>query len=65
MITLLKHLMPHKAQPAPLTVGEAVALARYYHRLGLACARRSDDESARRCRQIRDARLWEARQLAR
>ncbi len=46
-------------------ISNAVALARYYHRLGLACARRGDDESMRRSRQIRDARLWEARQLSR
>lgn len=52
-------------------IGEAVALAKYYHRLGMACKRRSDglDDSwraaARRHWEVRDARMWEARQLAR
>ena len=46
-------------------LGEAVAQARHYHWLGLACARRGQPASARQCRQLRDARLWEARKLAR
>ena len=51
-------------------IGNAVALARYYHRLGMACARRSVEAgdswmvAARRHWEVRDARLWEARQLA-
>jgi len=52
-------------------IGNAVALARYYHRLGLACARRSYDQrdpwavAARAHFAKRDARMWEARELLR
>ncbi len=46
-------------------VVNALACAKYYHRLGMACARRGQGDSAQECRKIRDVRLWEARQLSR
>lgn len=51
-------------------IGEAVALAKYYHRLGMQCASystHSDDAwraAARRHWAVRDARMWKARELA-
>lgn len=50
-------------------IGEAVALAKYYHRLGMACKRRSVCRhdpwaiAAKRYKERALARLWEARQL--
>lgn len=64
MIRLLNRLLRHHE------TGEAVALARYYNRLGVACARKSIapcdgwQAAARRHWAVRDARMWEARELA-